>query len=134
MLLSISGAMTLTKLTFLINLRPPGVLFLRVFCLTWKAFRKLNSKPWLVMSSTLPSGGEVAGVSSRKLKIHFSVYTVHKCLGAEIWKRGVSVGEGRGRQRGKGRRGRGRGESQSMSQDHFHMETVQGIMGACSSG
>lgn len=31
-------------------------------------------------------------------------------------------------------RGRDRGESQSIRQVHFRMKTVQGIVGACSSG
>lgn len=93
MLLPISGAMTLAKLTFLINLRPLGFFFLGVFCLTWKAFKKLNSKPWLAMSYTLPSGGEVAGMSSRKPKIHFSVYAVSEHTNAWVQRsgRGKSV-------------------------------------------
>lgn len=100
MLLLTSGAMTLSKLTLLINLSPPLVfLFLGVFCLTWKAFRKLNSKPWLAMPYTQPSGGRAAGVSSKKLKIHFSVYTVPEPIIAWVLRseRGerVSVGVGR---------------------------------------
>lgn len=89
----------------------------------------MNSKPWLALPSTLPSGGKDAGVSSRKLKIHFSVYTEPEHIIAWVLRSGREESQcGRGERKRKTKR-----RKPVYGSGPFSYGKVQGVVGSCSS-